>query len=83
MENRVKKKGRKKKKWRIAVVCKINKIYAGENTSRDTSEEPQEPQEPQEWRVWNKKSNFDAIKLDILCLLEPVRLVKHFRKLLF
>ena len=28
----------------IAVVNMINKICAGENTSRDTSEEPQEPQ---------------------------------------
>ena len=47
MENRVKKnrkKGRKKNQWRIAVVCTINKICAGEKTSRDTSEEPQEPQ---------------------------------------
>ena len=29
----------------IAVVCTINKICAGKNTSRDTSEELQEPQE--------------------------------------
>ena len=27
----------------IAFVCTINKICAGENTSRDSSEEPQEP----------------------------------------
>ena len=27
----------------LAVVCMINKICAGENTSRDTSEELQEP----------------------------------------
>ena len=37
------KKGRKKNEWRIALFCTINKICAGENTSRDTSEEPQEP----------------------------------------
>ena len=34
----------RKNEWRIAVVCTINKICAGENTSRNTSEEPQEPQ---------------------------------------
>ena len=34
----------RKNQWRIAVVCTINKICAGEKTSRDTSEEPQEPQ---------------------------------------
>ena len=28
----------------MAVVCTINKICDGENTSRDTSEERQEPQ---------------------------------------
>ena len=33
----------RKNKWRIAVVCKINKICAGEKTSRDTCEESQEP----------------------------------------
>ena len=34
----------RKNEWRIAVVCTISKICAGENTSRNTSEEPQEPQ---------------------------------------
>ena len=34
----------KKTEWRITIVCTMNKIYAGENTSRDTSEELQEPQ---------------------------------------
>ena len=36
------KKGRKKKEWRIAVVFTISKICAGENTSRDNSEELQD-----------------------------------------
>ena len=35
--------GIEKTEWYIAVVCTINKICIGENTSRDTSEEPQKP----------------------------------------
>ena len=38
-----KKKG-KKSEWRKAVVYTINKICAGENASKDTSEELQEPE---------------------------------------
>ena len=43
--NEITEKEEKEKQWRIAVVCTISKICAGENTSRDKSEEPQEPQQ--------------------------------------
>ena len=39
------KRGERKTERRIAVVCTINKICAGENTTRTTSKGPQEPQE--------------------------------------
>ena len=41
----IEKREERKNEWRIAVVCTINKICAGENASRDTSEEQEEPQE--------------------------------------
>ena len=40
---KVEKKEERKNEWHIAFVCTLNKICAGENTSRDTSKEPQEP----------------------------------------